>query len=282
MLAVIHWNIDPILIHIGNFELRYYGLCWALGFLIGYILVKKIFIKENIESKYLEALFLYVFLGALIGARLGHCLFYDWEYFSHHILEIFLPVSFIPSGVKFTGYAGLASHGGAIGVILAVLLYNRKYHIPILSILDKLAFATPVLGALIRIGNFFNSEIIGAPTNVGWAVVFDRVDALPRHPAQLYEAFAYIITFIVLCFAYRYKYKHGIRDGLIFGLCIMLIFVARFFIEYCKEVQESFEIGLRESIGMDMGQIPSIPFIIVGLFYTFRSISNPTNKSINK
>ena len=282
MLAVIHWNIDPILIHIGNFELRYYGLCWALGFLIVYILVKKIFIKENIESKYLEALFLYVFLGALIGARLGHCLFYDWEYFSHHILEIFLPVSFIPSGVKFTGYAGLASHGGAIGVILAVLLYNRKYHIPILSILDKLAFATPVLGALIRIGNFFNSEIIGAPTNVGWAVVFDRVDALPRHPAQLYEAFAYIITFIVLCFAYRYKYKHGIRDGLIFGLCIMLIFVARFFIEYCKEVQESFEIGLRESIGMDMGQILSIPFIIVGLFYTFRSISNPTNKSINK
>ena len=282
MLAVIHWNIDPILIHIGNFELRYYGLCWALGFLIGYILVKKIFIKENIESKYLEALFLYVFLGALIGARLGHCLFYDWEYFSHHILEIFLPVSFIPSGVKFTGYAGLASHGGAIGVILAVLLYNRKYHIPILSILDKLAFATPVLGALIRIGNFFNSEIIGAPTNVGWAVVFDRVDALPRHPAQLYEAFAYIITFIVLCFAYRYKYKHGIRDGLIFGLCIMLIFVARSFIEYCKEVQESFEIGLRESIGMDMGQILSIPFIIVGLFYTFRSISNPTNKSINK
>lgn len=282
MLAVIHWNIDPILIHIGNFELRYYGLCWALGFLIGYILVKKIFIKENIESKYLEALFLYVFLGALIGARLGHCLFYDWEYFSHHILEIFLPVSFIPSGVKFTGYAGLASHGGAIGVILAVLLYNRKYHIPILSILDKLAFATPVLGALIRIGNFFNSEIIGAPTNVGWAVVFDRVDALPRHPAQLYEAFAYIITFIVLCFAYRYKYKHGIRDGLIFGLCIMLIFVARFFIEYCKEVQESFEIGLRESIGMDMGQILSIPFIIVGLIYTFRSISNPTNKSINK
>ena len=282
MLAVIHWNIDPILIHIGNFELRYYGLCWALGFLIGYILVKKIFIKENIESKYLEALFLYVFLGALFGARLGHCLFYDWEYFSHHILEIFLPVSFIPSGVKFTGYAGLASHGGAIGVILAVLLYNRKYHIPILSILDKLAFATPVLGALIRIGNFFNSEIIGAPTNVGWAVVFDRVDALPRHPAQLYEAFAYIITFIVLCFAYRYKYKHGIRDGLIFGLCIMLIFVARFFIEYCKEVQESFEIGLRESIGMDMGQILSIPFIIVGLFYTFRSISNPTNKSINK
>ena len=253
-----------------------------MGFLIGYILVKKIFIKENIESKYLEALFLYVFLGALIGARLGHCLFYDWEYFSHHILEIFLPVSFIPSGVKFTGYAGLASHGGAIGVILAVLLYNRKYHIPILSILDKLAFATPVLGALIRIGNFFNSEIIGAPTNVGWAVVFDRVDALPRHPAQLYEAFAYIITFIVLCFAYRYKYKHGIRDGLIFGLCIMLIFVARFFIEYCKEVQESFEIGLRESIGMDMGQILSIPFIIVGLFYTFRSISNPTNKSINK
>ncbi|MDD7456491.1 MAG: prolipoprotein diacylglyceryl transferase [Bacteroidales bacterium] len=282
MLAVIHWNIDPILIHIGNFELRYYGLCWALGFLIGYILVKKIFIKENIESKYLEALFLYVFLGALIGARLGHCLFYDWEYFSHHILEIFLPVSFTPSGVKFTGYAGLASHGGAIGVILAVLLYNRKYHIPILSILDKLAFATPVLGALIRIGNFFNSEIIGAPTNVGWAVVFDRVDALPRHPAQLYEAFAYIITFIVLCFAYRYKYKHGIRDGLIFGLCIMLIFVARFFIEYCKEVQEPFEIGLRESIGMDMGQILSIPFIIVGLFYTFRSISNPTNKSINK
>lgn len=279
MLAFIHWNLDPVLIHIGNFGLRYYSLCWVLGFIFGYLLVRKIFIKEKLETKLVDALFIYVFLGALIGARLGHCLFYDWKYFSHHILEIFLPISFTPSGVKFTGYAGLASHGGAIGVILAVLLYNRKYHIPILSILDKLAFATPVFGALIRIGNFFNSEIIGAPTNVSWAVVFDRVDAIPRHPSQLYEALAYLITFVVLCFAYRYKYKHGIRDGLIFGLCITLIFIARFFIEYCKEVQEPFEIGLRESVGMDMGQILSIPFILAGLFFIFFSLRKPAADS---
>lgn len=272
MLAFVHWNINPVLVHIGSFGLRYYSLCWVLGFIFGYLLVRKIFIKEKLGGEQVEALFIYVLLGALIGARLGHCLFYDWKYFSNHILEIFIPVSFTPSGVKFTGYAGLASHGGAIGVILAVLLYNRKYHIPILSILDKLAFATPVLGALIRIGNFFNSEIIGAPTNVSWAVIFDRVDTLPRHPAQLYEALAYILTFLVLCFAYRYKYKHGIRDGLIFGLCITLIFVARFFIEYCKEVQEPFEIGLRESISMDMGQLLSIPFILAGIFYSIRSL----------
>ena len=213
MLAFVHWNINPVLVHIGSFGLRYYSLCWVLGFIFGYLLVRKIFIKEKLGGEQVEALFIYVLLGALIGARLGHCLFYDWKYFSNHILELFIPVSFTPSGVKFTGYAGLASHGGAIGVILAVLLYNRKYHIPILSILDKLDFATPVLGALIRIGNFFNSEIIGAPTNVSWAVIFDRVDTLPRHPAQLYEALAYILTFLVLCFAYRYKYKHQGGSG---------------------------------------------------------------------
>ncbi len=254
MLAYIIWDCNPVIVNIGSFALRYYSLSWLIGFALGYLAVKKIFIKENLDLKQLQSLLAYVFVGALIGARLGHCLFYDWGYFRHHLLEIILPVAFTP-GVRFVGYAGLASHGGAIGVAVSLILFNMKYKIPFLSLLDKLAFASPLAGAFIRIGNFFNSEIIGAPTSVSWGVVFKQIgDNVPRHPAQLYEAVAYLVAFAVLCFAYRQKYKAGFADGMIFGISMTLIFAARFVIEYCKEVQEPFEIGLRQSVGMDMGQ----------------------------
>lgn len=221
----------------------------------------------------IDSLLVYVVLGALIGARLGHCLFYGWKYFSHHLLEIILPVSISSGHITYTGYAGLASHGGAAGIIVALFLYHRKYKLPFLFLLDALAFVAPLTGAFIRLGNFFNSEIIGAPTDSALGVVFDRVDSLPRHPAQLYEAAAYLlIFFILLLFLRRRKNR---RSGQLFGLSIVLIFAARFMIEFCKEVQEPFEVGLRETIGMDMGQLLSLPFIAVGMYFLLRRKSAP-------
>lgn len=272
MLSFIHWSCDPELVRIGSFGIRYYSLCWVIGIASGYFVVKKMFKKEKLDVSTVDALLVYVCLGALIGARLGHCLFYDFKYFSHNPLEIILPVTRTPTGFKFTGYAGLASHGGAVGVVLALVLFSRKHHVKLLSLLDKLAFVAPLAGAFIRIGNFFNSEILGSPSSVPWAVVFDRVDNIPRHPAQLYEAMAYFIIFTILIFTYRKIRTRKLNDGVLFGLSITFIFFARFFIEYCKEVQEPFEIGLRASLGMDMGQLLSLPFVVIGLYFFIRGV----------
>ena len=275
MIQSIVWNCDPEIFTIGNWGLRYYSLCWLIGFALGYYFVKKIFIEENLNLKYLESLLVYVCIGAFAGARLGHCIFYDWQYYSHNIIEIILPVKFSPEGVRFIGYAGLASHGGAIGVIIALAIFCRKHKWQVLSLCDKLGFVAPLAGAFIRIGNFFNSEIVGAPTATAWGVVFQRVDTIPRHPAQLYEAAIYLLIFIILSFVYQYKKEHKFKDGGIFGLSITLIFVSRFIIEYYKEVQEPFEIGLQDFIGLDMGQLLSIPFMFVGLYFTIRAIQFP-------
>ena len=273
--GLIHWNCDPILLSIGDFGIRYYSLCWVAGFILGYLVLRQAFKKSRMDLSLLEPLFIYVLLGALIGARLGHCLFYDWKYYSHHLLEIFLPVSITQSGVKFTGYAGLASHGGAIGLIICLLIFSKKYHVPLLSLLDYLAYATPLGGAFIRIGNFFNSEILGAPTNSNWGVVFDWVDSIPRHPAQLYEALAYVITFFILYLFLRHNKDKKKQPGALFGLSVTLIFMSRFLIEFCKEVQEPFEIQLRNSIGLNMGQLLSIPFILAGLWFLLRKGRQP-------
>ena len=239
MICFIHWNCDPVFLSIGSLGFRYYSFCWIIGFILGYFVIRERFRKDKMDLFLLEPLLFYVILGALIGARLGHCFFYDWKYFSHHPLEIILPISISPSGIKFTGYAGLASHGGAIGLIICLLLFSKRYHVSLLSLLDYLAYATPLGGAFIRIGNFFNSEILGAPTNKNWGVVFERVDMIPRHPAQLYEALAYFASFIILaCYV---KYRKEMQAGTVFGLALVLIFLSRFFIEYFKEVQEPFE-----------------------------------------
>lgn len=265
MLCYINWNIDPIIFSLGSLGIRYYSLCWLIGFALGYYFIKKVFIKEKLDTELLWPLLYYTAIGALIGARLGHCIFYDWAYFSKHIIEIFLPIQITAHGIKFIGYTGLASHGGAIGVIIALILFSKKHKIPFLNLLDKIAFVTPIAGAFIRIGNFFNSEIIGGPANVAWAVIFQRVDSTPRHPAQLYEAFAYFIIFGILYYSY---YKSTIRKkGFIFGLSISLIFIVRFLIEFYKEVQEPFELKMREAIYLDMGQLLSLPFIILGIYF---------------
>lgn len=262
IITYINWNIDPEIIKLfGSFSLRYYSLLFVSGLILGYYIVKQIYLRERESIENLEKLAGFVFAGTIIGARLGHCLFYESDYYLSNPLEIILPFKWeIGKSFEFTGYQGLASHGGAIGVLTAILIYCRKYKVNFLWVLDKLAVATPVVGAFIRFGNFMNSEIIGKPTNSNFGVVFERVDLIPRHPTQLYEAFTYLFIFLVLLWIY--SNQKGIRkDGFIFGLFLVLLFIARILIEFFKINQADFESGMF----MNMGQLLSIPFVLTGL-----------------
>lgn len=256
-MSYIIWNQDGIIIDLGFIALRWYSFLFALGFIFSYIILKKHFTEANISGEKLDKLTMYVVLSTIIGARLGHCLFYDFDYYSKHISEIFLPFKFDPT-FQFVGYQGLASHGGAIAILIAVIIYTRKYNISLLWLLDKLALVIPLAGFFIRLGNLMNSEIIGKPTNVPWAFIFQKVDNLPRHPGQLYEAVTYLGIFIFLNILNK-KIKKD--TGYIFGLFLILLFCSRFIIEYFKADQSAFEEGWI----INMGQILSIPFIIFGI-----------------
>lgn len=257
------WDIDPVLFSAGGFAVRYYSLCWLAAFASCYYVMRSIFRREGLSTDNLEALLVYVFLGTFIGARLGHCLFYETHYYLSHPWRIVLPLYERADGSWGFGFMGLASHGAAVGIVAALILYARRYRFPMWDLLDKLGVVAPLGGAFIRLGNFFNSEIIGAPTDGPWAVVFSRVDPLPRHPAQLYEALGYFIAFAVVYALYRRRCPK-VSSGFFFGLSILLIFGLRFAVEFVKEVQEPFEIYLRDTFSMDMGQLLSIPFIIAG------------------
>ena len=258
------WDIDPVLFSVGGFAVRYYSLCWMAAFASCYMVMKSIFRREGLSVDNLDSLLVYVFLGTFIGARLGHCLFYETEFYLSHPLRIVLPFHERADGSWEFGFMGLASHGAAVGIVVSLLLYARRYRFPIGDLLDKLGVVAPLGGAFIRLGNFFNSEIVGAPSDGPWAMVFSSVDPLPRHPAQLYEALGYFAAFAVVYAAYRMR-RGRVADGYFFGLSIFLIFGLRFVVEFVKEVQEPFEVSLRESLGLDMGQLLSIPFIIAGV-----------------
>lgn len=240
-----------------------------IAFFLGFYILKKVYTKENLNIKLLEHLAIYIFIGVLVGARLGHCLFYDFDYYMSNPLEMILPFGKDSLGNwSFRGYAGLASHGGIVGIVIAICIYCWKYKASVWDILDKLALVGPSGGACIRFGNFFNSEIIGKPTDSIFGVVFKQVDALPRYPSQLYEAFSYVLIFILVYYLYnKRKEQHG--PGFIFGVTITLVFISRFIIEFSKIVQSPFE----ESLPIDMGQILSIPFIIIGLIILFVKFS---------
>lgn len=259
--AILNWNVDPVIVMItDSFPLKYYGALFACGLLLGYYIVRNIYKKEHLSLDNLDSLLVYVIVGTILGARLGHCFFYEPAYFLKHPIEILLPIQKIAGVYKFVGYQGLASHGGSIGVLIAMILYCRKYKVKFLWILDKMAIGVPVTGAFIRFGNFMNSEIYGKPTNGNWGVVFERDDMIPRHPTQLYEAFAYLLIFAMVLYLYNSE-KVKKADGLIFGYFLTLMFVARFIIEFFKENQEAWE----NSMPINMGQILSIPFILIGL-----------------
>lgn len=263
-LLYILWNPNLVAFHLGPMSIRWYSLCWLLGLASAYFIVKRLYKEQKIKPELFDPLFIYCFVGILIGARLGHCLFYEPDYFlssGKHIVEMILPIHFMADGSwKFTGYEGLASHGGTIGLIIALWLYVRRTKVNIWRVLDNVAIATPITACFIRLGNLMNSEIIGKATDVPWAFIFERVDMTPRHPGQLYEAIAYAIFFFVGWYLYRKK-PQRVGTGFFFGLCITLIFTARFFIEFTKDIQEEFE----ASMLLNMGQLLSIPFVIVGL-----------------
>lgn len=263
-LLYILWNPDLEIFRIGNFAIRWYSTCWLIGLALAYFIVKWLYKDQKVKDAYFDPLFMYCFLGILIGARLGHCLFYQPEYFLSswtHVVEMFLPIHQMADGSwKFTGYEGLASHGGTIGLMVALYLYYRKTGMNLWHVLDDIAIATPITACFIRLGNLMNSEIIGTPTNVPWAFIFERVDMTPRHPGQLYEAIAYFFFFFVMLHFYKRTSKK-VGTGFYFGLCLTLIFTFRFFIEYTKDIQVDFESGMI----FNMGQLLSIPFIILGI-----------------
>ncbi len=276
MDKIINWDVDPVIFQLtDSFPIKYYGLLFGVGIFLGFLIVKNIYKKEKIPVEQLDNLFIYIVLGTLIGARLGHCLFYQPEYFLSHPLEMFLPIQKIEGSYKFVGYQGLASHGGAIGVLIAITIYCKKYKVKLLNILDKVAIAIPVAGAFIRFGNFMNSEIYGKPTNGNWGVVFVRDDLIPRHPTQLYEAFSYLLIFLILYTIYNSK-RIKRKNGQIFGLFLILLFLARFIIEFFKENQVAFE----NQMTLNMGQLLSIPFIVTGIILLIWKRKSPVHNNV--
>jgi phosphatidylglycerol---prolipoprotein diacylglyceryl transferase len=250
------WNVDPDIFSLGAFHLRWYGLFFALGFFLGYLIMTQFYRREERPLENLSDLFLYLFLGTIIGARLGHVFLYQPDYFLSHPWEI-----------PMIWQGGLASHGGFAGVMISLYLYLRKHRdMSFIELADRLAIPCLLAAALIRVGNFFNSEILGTPSNLPWAIVFARVDDIPRHPAMLYEAAAYFLVFCALYVAY-WKTTIIQFPGRVFGTTIATCFLARFMIEFVKENQVPFE----SRLPLNMGQLLSIPFILLGVYLIYAS-----------
>lgn len=264
----ITWNPSEG-IDLGFLTIHYYSLMFVIAFTLGWYLMKSIFNREGVPLEKLDSLFIYMVLATLIGARLGHVIFYDWDYYQDHLLEIFLPVQFEPE-FQFTGFRGLASHGAAVGIIIAMYLYCKKVlHKPVLWILDRVVIPVAIGGMFVRIGNFMNSEIIGKPTNSDFGIIFVQLgETFPRHPAQLYEAACYLIIFIILWLIY-WKTNKRETVGYIFGLFLVLLWTVRFCIEFLKEPQ----VGERADWALNTGQWLSIPFIVAGFYFMYRNYS---------
>ena len=267
----ITWNPSLEVFSIGAFSMRWYSLMWLIGLALAYLMVRWLYKKQGIANEKFEPLFIYCFMGILVGARLGHCIFYQPDYFLTSwkgVIEMLLPIKIdATGGWHMIGYQGLASHGGTLGLIITLLLYVRRFKVPVWTVLDNIAIATGITACCIRIGNLMNSEIVGKITDesLPWAFWFVQNDGpqniVLRHPGQLYEAIAYALLFGLMFWLYK-KMPQRVGTGFYFGLCLAYIFTFRFFIEYFKEVQEAFEQGLP----FDMGQILSIPFIIIGVY----------------
>ena len=251
------WNVDPDILSIGPITIRYYGILFALSFFMGYSLIRSFFRREGKPESDLETLLTYMMVGTIAGARLGHCLFYDPAYYLANPLKILM-----------VWEGGLASHGGAIGILTALFLYSRKRpNQPYLWLLDRMVIVVALAGLFIRVGNFFNSEFLRIPAAVPWAIVFDRIDSVPRHPAQLYEAFAYGSIFVGLYRLYG-KLEARTPPGFLFGLFLTSVFGFRFCIEFVKERQAHYGLDLPLSVG----QLLSIPLIMAGIVLLARAV----------
>ncbi len=299
LLLQFDWNPITGIDIFGNFKLHFYSVMWIVAFLLGFQIMKRIFLKEKVSLDYLDPLFIYTVLATMLGARLGHVLFYQSELISQDFFSIFLPFKF-KGGFEFTGFQGLASHGAAIGIIIGMYLYRKKYNYKSLMwILDRVVISVASGAVFIRIGNFINSEIIGKITDSPLGVRFIQdyyskrqivgetgienykeayaavtnnaqfqylLDAVPaRHAAQLYESFCYIFVFLILWFIYQ-KTNKGQQSGYLFGLFLVLLWTVRFFVEFVKEPQGDEYITL---LGLNTGQMLSIPFVLIGLYFMF-------------
>lgn len=261
ILQFIHWNPDPEIFRIGNFAVRWYGLLFASGFLIGYYIGERMFKSENVSSKWIDSLFFYIIIATVVGARLGHVIFYGWDYYSQHIGEIFK-----------TWHGGLASHGGAIGILVALWIHSKFVtKRTMLWSLDRIVVPTALVGAFIRLGNLMNSEIYGIETTLPWGFIFERnKELVAKHPTQIYEIVCYLIAFIFLMYLYRKTHAKN-RPGLLLGVFFIMIFASRFIIEFIKEDQEAFEAGM----ALNMGQVLSIPFVLGGIYLVIRALRKP-------
>ena len=236
-LLSITWDVSPIIFSIGSLSIRWYGVLFAFAFVIAYLLLKKMFAKENVPVYFLDKMTIYMFVGLLAGLRLGHCLFYEFSYYINNPIEMFLPIKETADGWKFIGYQGLASHGGAIGLLVATFFFCRNTKLPYLWVIDRLVIIIGFAGAAVRFGNLMNSEIYGVATSLPWGFIFVQDgQTLPMHPTQIYEALSYIAlgTFLYLYFM---KKKTPPRQGFIFGIFLIVLFVARFLIEFLKNNQ---------------------------------------------
>ncbi len=261
MLNYITWNVDPIIFTLGPLSVRWYGLMWGLGFIIGFEIISRIFKKENCPKDWADKLFIYIAVGSIVGARLGHCLFYGWEHYSKNPIEIL-----------YIWQGGLASHGGAMGIMVAMYLFNKKVTKKgYLWIFDRLVIPVSLAAACIRFGNLMNSEIYGAPTTLPWGIIFARNgDTWASHPTQIYEMLYCLLALGVTSYLY-WKKKAYQKTGIIFGAFLIIVFLSRFFLEFIKNDQEAFEQGMT----LNMGQWLSIPFVIWGIWLLIRAYRNP-------
>ena len=268
----IDWSPNEIFLNLGPLAIHWYSVMFIIAFSLGYYIIKKIYLNENKSIELIEPLFIYIVLGTLIGARLGEVFFYNWDYFQNNLIEIFLPIKKdisssllfgIIDGWKFVGYRGLASHGATIGIIISMFIYKSKFkYDSVLWIFDRIVIPIAIGGMFVRIGNFFNSEIVGNYTESNFGVVFlNRGEIFPRHPAQLYEAMGYLLLFVLLWQLY-WKTNFKNNKGFLFGLFLICLFSIRVLVEYVKESQGGFE----EYLGiLSTGQWLSIPFILIGI-----------------
>ncbi len=262
------WDVDPVFFSIGSFEIRYYGVMWALAILIGAKFFDNFCKREGLPQRVSESVFVYGTLATILGARLGHCLFYD-------------PVGYLSQPLTIiTGFrdGGMASHGAACGLLIGLWLFSRKNKLPYVWSLDRIMIPVGIGGAIVRLGNLFNSEIFGRATDLSWGFEFVRshkwvAEYAPSavHPTQIYEALCYVVTFLILCWLYYKKDMGRRRPGVIFGIGLIGVFFTRFFIEFIKTEQEGFEVGW----ALDMGQWLSIPFVILGIWMIWHGFSNP-------
>ena len=282
ILDFITWNVDPVLVHLGPLAIRWYGLLWAAGIWFALLIVQRLFKHEKLPDAWLDQLFLYTVVGAILGARLGHCFFYEWQLLKEPVTILGITFEYgnhylsHPWELLYIWRGGLASHGGAIGILIAMYFFNRNVSKKgFVWIFDRLVIGVAICGASIRLGNLMNSEIYGSATSLPWGFIFVRSgETQPMHPTQIYEMIYCLITFVIVWWLYWKKEAYK-KNGLIFGVFLIGIFGSRFALEFIKNNQEVFE----SNLSLNMGQILSLPFIIWGIWLIFRSLKTSEVKA---